>query len=140
MEALEQARELVGWHADAGVDDRELGAIASPVQAHLDAPLEGVLERVGDQVQHDSLRHLSIDVEGLGQGRAADDEREAGLLGGRAKDAGQLGGLGGQVDRLVGRLHAAGLDARELEEAIHELQQAEGVPVRGLEAPPAVER
>ena len=101
--------------------------------AHGDRPLERELEGVREQVEDDLLPHVAIDVDGLGQRRAVDDEREPGALDRRAKAAREVDGERGEVDRLVDGLDAAGLDARELEQRVDELEQAQRVALEELD-------
>ena len=110
------------------------------VQGDRDASVERVLERVREQVEDDLLPHLVVDEERLGQRLAVDDELEAGLLDRRPEEAREVGGVGRQVGRHVARVHAPGLDAREVQQRIHEPQQPHAVAVRGRQALAACRR
>ena len=66
--------------------------------------------------------HISRSTKtGSRERRAVDDELQPGLLDRRAEHARELRGEGRKVGRLVGRLDAAGLDAREIEQRVDEL-------------------
>ena len=49
-------------------------AVADHSQRNLDLALEGELEGVGEEVQHDLLPHLAVDVDRLRERRAIDDQ------------------------------------------------------------------
>jgi hypothetical protein len=112
--------------------DGELGrpAVGAGPQAHGDAAVEGELQRVGQEVENDLLPHVAIDRHRMLQRRAVDREREAGSLDGGAEGRGELGGEGGKIERFEVRPRAAGLDAREVEQSIDQLQQPHAVAVR----------
>ena len=121
---------LVGGDAGPGVAD---GA-APPNRRRREretaiVALEGELEGVGEEVEDDLLPHVAVDVDRLGQRRAVHDQLQPRPLHGGAENGGQLGREGGQVGRLVGRLDAAGLDAREVEQRVDQLEQAQAVAV-----------
>ena len=101
---------------------------------------ERELEGVRDEIHHDLLPHLAIDVDGLRERRAIDDEAQPGPLDRRAEHAGKIGGERGEVGRLVVGLHAAGLDAREVEQSVHQLQQPQPVAMRPRSAPRVARR
>src|SRR5258708_39728643 len=79
MEALEQARQLRFWDANARVSYRKLGVITAPPEGNSDAALESMLEGVGDEVEHNFLPHLRIDVDRLRQRLAVNRQGQAGL-------------------------------------------------------------
>ncbi len=133
MEPLEDARQLGFRDAAAGIAHRKLHAIAEPSQRDGDFTVEGELERVGQEIEDDLLPHVPVHVHGLGQRRAVEDEPQAGFLDRRSEHAGELGGRRGEVGRLVGRVDASGLDAREVEQRVHQLQQPQAVAVRDVQ-------
>jgi len=92
-----------------------------------------VLERVGEEVEDDLLPHAAIGVHRLAERRAVDAQREAGALARRPEGARQLGDVRREIDRLVRRLDAAGLEPREVEQRVDELEQPERVAVHDLE-------
>ena len=96
-------------------------------------PLEGELQRVGEQVEDDLLPHVPVDVHRLAQRRAVDGERQARAVDGGAEHAGQLRGGRGEVDRLEPRVDAAGLQPGEVEQRVDQLAQAQRVAVDDLE-------
>ena len=118
-----------------GVADHHLGRASVGGWPGLDGDLarEGELEGVGKKIEDDLLPHVPVDVDGLGQGRALDPQCQTRAVGGRLEIGRQLGGEGRQVGRLVARLHPPGLDAREVEQRVDELQQPQAVAMGGLE-------
>ena len=128
VEALEDAGELGRRDPDARVADDERDGRAAVDELDGDAPLERELEGVGKEIEDDLLPHGVIHVDRLETGRAPDLEPEPGLLDRRAEDAGQIGREGAEVGRLVPRLVPAGLDTREVEQRVHELEQPPAVP------------
>ena len=78
VEPLEEPRELVRRDAGAGVAHPEHDARRPRAQrARRTAPCERELQRVGEQVQHDLLPHVPVDVDRLRQRRAVDLEAAA---------------------------------------------------------------
>ena len=79
MEALEQARQLVLGHADAGVRDSQHGAVAvARAGVSETPPSKRELERVREQVEDDLFPHVAIDVtRGSSSGVAVDGEARA---------------------------------------------------------------
>ena len=76
VEALEQPRQLVLRHADAGVRDLEQRRVAVARAARTATlPVERELERVREQVEDDLLPHLAIDETRLAERLAVDRER-----------------------------------------------------------------
>ncbi|MGC4076235.1 MAG: hypothetical protein QM702_04235 [Rubrivivax sp.] len=96
-------------------------------------PSKGELQRVGQQVQHDLLPHAAVDEDLAGDRPAVDLERDAGAVEGRAEAAGQIGREPRQVGRLVSRDHAPGLQPREVEQRVDQLQQPQLVAVDGVQ-------
>ena len=81
VEPLEDARQLVGRDADAGVADRERNVAPACAQRDLDARPRSVnLNAFESEVEDDLLPHLAVDVDRLGERRAVDGEREPGPL------------------------------------------------------------
>src|SRR5208283_2119896 len=52
VETLEETRQFRLWNADAGVRQGELCVIAAPLERNRDAALEGVLEGIRKEVEH----------------------------------------------------------------------------------------
>jgi hypothetical protein len=127
LEALEQARELVGGDPRAGVGDAQDRVRAVAAQGDPDLALERELERVGDEVEHDPLPHLPVHARDHRAVRAPDHERDAGAVGRGAEHAREVGREGREIGRLRQRLGAAALDAGELEQVVDELLQAQRV-------------
>ena len=142
VEALEQVGLVARVDADPGVGDRELHrwspALVGTAEPHRDPAGEGELQRVGDEVGDDLGPHLPVDEDGLADGRAVEHEAEPGTRRRLVEHAGQLDGGGGEVDRLEAGGDAAGLEAREVEQGVHELQQPLGVAVDELDTRPLV--
>ncbi len=141
VEALEQAGQLGGRDAGAGVADGELRrpAVGRPPDHHPDLALEGELEGVREQIEDHLLPHLAVDVDRLGQGRAVDDQAQARPIDRRAEARGELGGERREVGRLVARLDAPGLDAREVEQRVDQLEQPQAIAMRGVDQRPIVD-
>jgi len=76
-----------------------------------DLAFERELEGVGEQVEHDLLPHVAVDVRGLGERRTIHHQSQAGLLDRGTKDAGELRRQRGEIGGLVARFDAAGFDA-----------------------------
>lgn len=117
----------------ARVSDRELDVLVHGVQLDVDAAGERVLERIGQEVQHDLLPHVAIDEDGLSQRRAVDAELEPAAINRRPERARQLSRHRCEVRCLVRRLDATGRDSGEVEERAHELDQPARGPMRDLE-------
>ncbi len=102
-------------------------------ERHLDLPFERELERVGNQVENDLFPHPAVHVHGLVQAGAIEFEPQPRLFGGRAKHAGQLHRERRQVGGQIDRLHAAGLDAREIQQRVDQPQQPRAVAAYQLQ-------
>ncbi len=133
VEPLEEVRQLLGGDARPGVAHGQPDAAALAPQPDLDFALEGELEGVREQVEDDLLPHLAVHVDRLAERRAVHDEPQPGALDGRTEDAAEVRRERGQVGGLVRRLDASGLEAREVQERVDQLQQAQGVAVRHLQ-------
>src|SRR5204863_6750482 len=121
----EQGWQLVRRDAGAGVLHGELDAIMVHVaDGDDDLTIERELESVGNEIENDRFPHFAIDKDRLRQPRTSDDEAQPGGLAQRAEIARKLTGELGKVGRLEAGLRAAGLDAREIEQAVHQLEQA----------------
>ena len=133
VKALEEPRHFRRGDTAAGIADPQHGVATLGPQRHADGAVEGELQGVAEQVEDDLLPHLPVDVDRGGQLGAVHLEGQAGPVHRRAEDAGQVGGEGGQVDRLVAGLHAAGLDPREVQQRVDELAQPQAVALDDLE-------
>jgi hypothetical protein len=125
MEALEEPRDLVRGDAGAGVAHRELGGGARLAQRDGDLARERELERVRDEIEDDLLPHPAVDIGRLRERGTIDHEPHARTLDRRAEHAGELGRERRKVDTLIRRFDAARLDAREIEQRVDELEQAQ---------------
>ncbi len=132
VEALEEPRQFLFGNADAGVAHLDDGGPAVGRDADRDRDLagKGELEGVREQVQQNLLPHLAIDIDRLRQRRAIEHQPEIGLLDGRPEARGDARAELGKIGRPVGGLHAARLDAREIEQAVDQAQQPVAVAVR----------
>ena len=113
VEALEDARHGFSRNPDPGIANGESGdppLLTHHAQLHLDLTLEGELEGVGDQVEDDLLPHLSVHIDRFAERGAIDREPQACPFRRRTEHAGQLGGEGGQIGRLIDCLDPASLD------------------------------
>ena len=140
VEALEQPRHFMGGNAGACIAHDEFGGAARLTQRDGDLAFEGELEGVGQQVEDDLFPHRAVHEHRLAQARAIDAQFQPGLLAGRAEVAGQIGGEFGKVDWLEGGADATGLDARELQQAVHQPLQAQAVAVHHLQLCPVGRR
>ncbi len=134
VEALEEPRLILGRDADAGVLHGQHDQRAFQGQAHTDLALGRELEGVRQQIEDDLLPEVAADVDRLGQRRAIHGEAQPGALDRCAEAARQIAREGGQIDRRVGGVEPPGLDAREVEERVDQLEQAQGVAVRDEQA------
>ncbi len=127
VEPPEQQGNVVGRDADAGVPTDIGTSSVPPVRRRVIGAVEGELERVGEQVQHDPLPHLPVHGDHPGQRRAVHDELEPATLDRRRERggdrAGQLAELGGHG---LGAQAAAG-DLGEVEDVVEQPAQARGV-------------
>ena len=140
VEALEKPGQLVLGDADAGIanlDGRGL-PVGGGADRNTDLAREGKLEGIGEQVQQNLLQHLAIDIDGLRKGRAIQHQPEPGLLDRRTEARRDAGGETGEVGRPVGRLDAAGLDAREVEQRIDQPQQPVAIAMRQRHVAPCI--
>ena len=134
MKPFEDPIELVRRNAHSGVfDDKLDGAVRCRSELDPDLALEGELERVGEKIEDELFPHVPVDVDGLVEGGAGDDEPQSGLVHGRAEVGGELGRESRQIRRLVARLYAPGLDAREVQQHVDELQEPQRVAMRHLD-------
>ena len=131
VEALEHARQLRRRNADAGVGHPQNGVPVLPRERDSNLALERELQGVGEQVEDDLFPHVAIDMDRLGQRRTLHHELEARLVGRGAKHAGEVGGERRQVGGLEAGIHAPRLEAREIEQRVHELEQPKAVAMRG---------
>src|SRR3984957_17584208 len=87
MEAIKQSRQLFGCNAYTTVLYGQLRGAVDPPEAHGNATLEGVFERIRQQVENDFFPHLPIDIDRLAQRWAGDGQRQARGAGGAAKSS-----------------------------------------------------
>ena len=115
MKALEEPRQLVRRDAHTGkISHGQQRLARAPAQADRDAAHEGkALQGIRQQVEHDLLPHIVVDVDRLRQRFAFDLEGEAGALDGRTEMARQIDGERAQISRLIRRARASRLDACE---------------------------
>ena len=96
-------------------------------------PVECCFQGVGEEIEHDLLPHVAVNVDGFGKGRAIDDELQPCTFHCGAKYAGKLRGEERQIRWLVVGPHAAHFDADEIEKAVDQLEQAQGVAMQHLQ-------
>src|SRR6267378_6096739 len=111
MEALEEPRQVRRGDPRTCVAHRELCTLGVTTQRDLDLAVERELERVREKIQHDLLPHAAIDVDRFSEVGTVDPQSETDVFDGGAEHARQLARVRGEIDRLVRRLDAAGLDA-----------------------------
>ena len=129
VEALEQVRQLVRRDAGAGVGARSAAArSAGRGQRTVDRRRSKVnLRALREQVEDDLLPHLPVHV-APARAAAGSPRRASARPRSMAerKIAGQLGGEGGEVDRLEAGRDPAGLDAGEVQQGVDQLAAAAG--------------
>ena len=91
-----------------------------------DPAFDRELERVRQQVQDDPFPHLAIDVDRLTERFALDAQLAVpARFDGRAEHAGEIRGQRGEIRRLVMGVDPSSLDAREIQQRVHEPQQSQ---------------
>ena len=84
-------------------------------------------ERVGDEIEDDLLPHLAIDVDRFADLLAGHGVGQAGGLDRRSERAREIGRQRRDIERFEAHAHAAGFDAREIEQRVHQFQQSQTV-------------
>src|ERR1700679_2694199 len=133
VEAIEQPGNFLGRNSNARVAHTEFSCASHLLQTNLNLTCKSELESVGDQIEDDLLPHVPIDVRQFAGGFAIDQQSQAGPFCGGAKDAGELCGESRDIRCLVNRVDSTGLDAGEIEQGIHQAQQACAVTVCQLQ-------
>src|SRR5262245_6942401 len=111
VEALEQAGELVGGNANAGIRDHDRRVPAAPLDADVDLPRRrGELDRVVDEVDDNLLAPARVDWRVDLVDRRIDAQRDSMPLGLRGEAAGRLTHDGAYVGQLESKLHAPRFD------------------------------
>jgi len=126
-EPLEHARVVLGGDTDAGVADGEAELRPAVGQADHDRTAPGVLQRVGEQVEHDALVHVAIEDGMAGQVRAVDHELQPGALHRRGERRSQRPGERADLDDAGLRTEPAGLHPAEVEHRVHHPGQPDDV-------------
>jgi hypothetical protein len=89
----------LGWDPHAGVGHEQLRTVCLPAQRERDPAFEGVLKRVGKEVQDDLLPHIPVYEHGFGKRIALNAEREARRLDYVAEQAREVAPpIAGQAD------------------------------------------
>ena len=132
IEALEDTRQVLLVDAGPCVANEKPRDARIGLDADGDLPFEGELKGVGDEIEDDLLPHLPVDENRLGDGAAIQGELQTASLHERTKGAGDLRREGADVGRRVGRSNPPGLEAAELHERVHQLEQAKRVAVDRL--------
>ncbi len=118
-----------GRDAGPGVAHGQAGAISASFKSHFDFALEGELEGIGKKIQDDLLPHIVVHADRLAQVIDLDLEAQTGLFDGGSKDARQVRRQARQIREAVGGIDPAGLDAREVEQGVHQLQKPPRISV-----------
>src|SRR5690606_31044113 len=105
VETLKQLGDLVCRDPDARVHDAELDAIVDGLEGDSNLALQGKLEGIRDQVQHNLFPHLDVDVDRFRQRGTLHLELEPRPLARRTKRAGELRGIGGEVGGFEASAH-----------------------------------
>ncbi len=137
VEPLEQLGQLLRRDADAGVAHlhHRRAAVGRGLHSQADLAVEGELEGVGDQVEEDLLPHLPVHVDRLRQRRAVEPQGQARLLHRRTEAGRDLGAELGQVGGLVAGADPPRLQPREVQQAVHQTQEAGAVAMGELHLP-----
>ena len=134
-EAVEDEVEVLLGDADAGVGDRHRRSRRRRRVSRSEMRPRAVNFRAFDeQVEHDALEHVDVDVGVVVELVADDVELETRALDGRSEVRGDPGHQLLDVGRDPVRLDRPGLDAGEVEDAVHETGEAVGVAADQLEA------
>jgi hypothetical protein len=123
VEALEQAWQLRLGDPYARVrhDHLRPGASGRWAHRHCHLPLQSELEGVGDEVQHDPLPEVAVDIDGVAELMPLDHEAQSRSFEQRPESGRDLGGAVGKVNRGEARLDTPRFDARKVEQRIHQL-------------------
>ena len=122
IKPLEDVRDLFRSNSNPGITNRQLDGIGQRPHGDGDLALESKFESVRHQVKNDLFPHATVYVDGFAEWRAVNHEAQSGAFTGRAKVARQLGSVDAEVRRLVRGLNTIGLDAREVEQRVNELE------------------
>ena len=133
MKPLEDVPDLAVGNAHAGVAHAEFHHARTLEKRQVDRTVERELQGVREKVQDDLLPHLPVHVDRLRQRWAVDHEFQAGAHERRPERAGDVGRELGQVGGHVARVQAPGFNARELEERVDQLEQAQLVAIHDLQ-------
>ena len=133
-EAVEDEVEVLLGDADAGVGDRHGEPGVGPAQPERDAAARRELQGVREQVEHDALEHVDVDVGLVVELVAHDLELESRVLDGRAEVRSDPGDELLDVGPDPVRLDGPGLEPREVEDAVDEARESVGVAEDQLEA------
>ena len=101
--------------------EHDVGCLAP--QAHGDGAVERELKGVREQVEYDFLPHLPIEKHRLIDRLAIDLECESGGFDRRTEIARKIASKHRRIDGFKRGLQPAGLDAREVEQRVHQLQE-----------------
>jgi len=124
VERGEERGEMFGGDAAAGIRyfDTEVAGLAGGAQG--DVAARGEFDGVAHEVEEGLAQALGVAAESAGQaGFDPVDVAEALALGGGAEEIGDLVEDVVELERLVGELDAAGLDAAEVEQVVDEAEE-----------------
>jgi hypothetical protein len=111
----------------------EMDVVPSLTQADGDLAIEGELEGIRHQVQHDLFPLRSIDVDRFGDGRTIDLQLQTCRFDERPERSRKPCGEHREVGRLERRRQAVRFDAGEIEKIVDEAEQTERVAMHGFE-------
>ena len=133
LESLEDALQFFGRNADAGVGDHQTyerrnrakqALLTHRLGAQSYATAGGELECIADQVHQDLSQFVRVGLQAFRRlGGDVDIEIEPALTRDMLVLALEPGGEQRQVDGISDHLHLAGLDLRQIENVVDELQQ-----------------
>src|SRR5215470_848598 len=129
MKAFEQVWKFFVGYAGAGVAYDDLCGRCVRVETHFNANLPGEreLECVGEQVEDDLLKHVTVDMDVRRQRWTVHPQSQPSLVERGPKGRSKLGSKGRYVHRLVSSLQPSRLNAGEIQQRVDELEQAQRV-------------
>ena len=96
---------------------------------HGNASIQRVLEGVGEKIENNFFPHVAVNENVFAEGRAIHKKFHACAFHSRTKSARQIRGVGAKVTGLIGCFNAPRFNAREVQQRIDKLEQAQCVSV-----------
>ena len=131
VEPIEDVRQFGLGDSDTGVahgQDHRL-AIRGGIQSDENPASQSVFKGIRHEVEDNPLPHLGIDIDRTIQPDALGLQVQAGAVAGGPEIARQFLGVFAQLHRLEAGLDAPGLDTGEIQQGVHQPQQAQSIAV-----------